>query len=49
MAVSEKVDIDNFTPCPAAKETGKKSSCEKCGLCSGTSGKGKKSVQILEH
>jgi len=35
--------------CPASKEAGFKSNCSKCGLCSGTFGKGKKSVQILTH
>ncbi len=49
VAVPEKIDSKDFVACPAAKETGKKSSCEKCGLCSGTKGKGKKHVQILEH
>jgi hypothetical protein len=28
---------------------GFKSNCSKCGLCSGTKGKGTKSVIILEH
>ena len=35
--------------CPASKEAGYKSTCQKCGLCSGTLGKGKKSVSINEH
>jgi len=35
--------------CPASKEGNYKSNCSQCGLCSGTSGKGKKSIQILEH
>ena len=38
-----------FTSCPASEEMGFISNCSKCGLCSGTSGKGKKSVIILEH
>ena len=38
-----------FTSCPASEEMGFKSNCSKCGLCSGTQGKGKKSVIILEH
>lgn len=38
-----------YTHCPASKEMGYISNCSKCGLCSGTSGKGKKSVNILEH
>ena len=35
--------------CPASKEAGFKSTCSLCGLCSGTAGKGKKDVIILEH
>lgn len=35
--------------CPASTEAGFKSNCAKCGLCSGTEGKGSKSVKILEH
>lgn len=38
-----------FISCPASKEMGFISNCSKCGLCSGTKGKGKKSVVILEH
>jgi hypothetical protein len=35
--------------CPASKEGQFKSNCSDCGLCSGTQGKGKKDVVILEH
>jgi len=35
--------------CPASKEMNFVSNCSKCGLCSGTYGKGKKSVKILSH
>jgi len=35
--------------CPASKEAGYKSTCDKCGLCSGTTGKGKKNVTINLH
>ena len=35
--------------CPASKEAGFKSTCALCGLCSGTAGKGKKDVVIIEH
>jgi hypothetical protein len=35
--------------CPASAEAGFKSTCSKCGLCSGTMGKGRKSIYILEH
>ena len=38
-----------FVNCPASNEAGFKSTCSACGLCSGTSGKGSKSVWILEH
>jgi hypothetical protein len=49
VAVSVKIEDKGYIQCPAAKETGKKSNCEKCGLCSGFKGKGKKSIQILQH
>lgn len=39
----------NAVSCPASAEAGFKSNCAKCGLCSGTLGKGRKSVKILEH
>jgi hypothetical protein len=43
----EKQDVVN---CPASKEGGYKSSCDKCNLCSGLKGtKAKKSVYILTH
>ena len=43
----EKQDVVN---CPASKEAGYKSSCDKCNLCSGLLGtKSKKSVYILTH
>lgn len=35
--------------CPASKEAGFKSNCARCGLCSGTLGKGKTNIKILEH
>lgn len=41
--------IKGLVQCPASKEMGFKSNCAKCGLCSGTEGKGNKSVVILEH
>lgn len=40
---------DGMVNCPASKEGGFKSSCDKCSLCSGQRGKGSKSVFILEH
>lgn len=47
--VVSKNPIQQYTSCPASKEMGFISNCSKCGLCSGTMGKGKKSVVILEH
>lgn len=41
--------IEGLISCPASAEAGFKSNCSKCGLCSGTEGKGNKSVVILEH
>lgn len=41
--------IDGMVNCPASKEGGFKTSCDKCGLCSGAEGKGKKSIYILNH
>ena len=41
--------IDGAVNCPASKEAGYKSHCSKCGLCSGSEGKGNKSVYILIH
>jgi hypothetical protein len=35
--------------CPASKEANFKSNCSACGLCSGSLGKGKKDVVILQH
>lgn len=39
----------DFVNCPASKEGGFRTSCDKCGLCSGQGGKGSKSIYILEH
>lgn len=47
IATDEK--LDSIVNCPASKEAGYKSSCSKCGLCSGTLGKGTKSIYILTH
>ena len=41
--------IDEVVNCPASKESDYRSSCSKCGLCSGTQGKGKTSIFILNH
>jgi hypothetical protein len=40
--------LENAVVCPASNEAGFKSTCEKCGLCSGQR-KGTKNIQILEH
>lgn len=47
--VASPEPISQFISCPASAEMGFKSNCSKCGLCSGTKGKGTKSVIILEH
>ena len=47
--IAAKEAIQNTVNCPASNEAGFKSTCSKCGLCSGTNGKGKKNVYILEH
>jgi hypothetical protein len=47
--VASPTPIPQFISCPASEEMGFKSNCSKCGLCSGTKGKGSKSVIILEH
>jgi hypothetical protein len=48
--IASKVNLDEgLIKCPASKEMNFKSNCSKCGLCSGTEGKGKKSVIIIEH
>jgi hypothetical protein len=48
--VLEDVSIDaNSIQCPASKEAGYKSTCAKCGLCSGLLGKGSKDVKITTH
>ena len=40
---------DNGINCPASKEAGNKTTCVKCGLCGGASGKSKKSIYIAKH
>jgi hypothetical protein len=47
--VVSETRIPGFIPCPASIEQGFRSNCSKCNLCSGTNGKGKKSVNILNH
>jgi hypothetical protein len=47
--VVSETQIKEFISCPASAEQGFKSNCSKCNLCSGTNGKGKKSVNILNH
>ena len=40
---------ENEFVCPASKEAGVLTTCEKCGLCSGWSAKTKKSIAIILH
>lgn len=47
--IASKSGDENAVVCPASNEAGFKSTCAKCGLCSGIMGKGKKDVKILEH
>lgn len=47
--IATPTKIEEVVNCPASKESDYKSSCSKCGLCSGTQGKGKKSIYILNH
>ena len=47
--IAAKEAIQGTVNCPASEESGKKSTCSKCGLCSGTTGKGRKNVYILQH
>jgi hypothetical protein len=48
LAVKNQLPKDDAIICPASKEAGFVSTCEKCGLCSGQR-KGRKNIQILEH
>jgi hypothetical protein len=47
--IATETKIDGIVNCPASKESGYNSSCSKCGLCSGTQGKGSTSIYILNH
>lgn len=47
--VASPTGIEGLVSCPASKEMNYKSNCSKCGLCSGTQGKGNKSIVILQH
>lgn len=47
--IASKDGSEDGVICPASNEAGFKSTCAKCGLCSGINGKGKKDVKILEH
>lgn len=47
--VASPIRLEQFISCPASAEMNFISNCSKCGLCSGTKGKGSKSVIILEH
>jgi hypothetical protein len=48
LAVKNQLPKNDAIICPASKEAGFVSTCEKCGLCSGQR-KGRKHIQILEH
>jgi hypothetical protein len=41
--------VEGTVNCPASKEAGYKSTCSKCALCSGSEGKGNKSIYIILH
>tara|TARA_R110000782_G_scaffold96183_6_gene180645 strand:- start:115 stop:819 length:705 start_codon:yes stop_codon:yes gene_type:complete len=47
--IATPTELNEYVNCPASKEMGYKSSCSKCGLCSGTKGKGSKSIFIINH
>jgi hypothetical protein len=47
--ISAENNINSAVSCPASAEMNYISNCSKCGLCSGTAGKGNKSVNILLH
>jgi hypothetical protein len=47
--IATDTKIQGAVNCPASKEAGYKSHCSKCGLCSGSEGKGTKSVYIMLH
>jgi hypothetical protein len=47
--IAAKEAIEGTVNCPASAEAGFKSTCSKCGLCSGTNGKGRKHIYIIEH
>ena len=47
--IATKDGSEDAVGCPASKEMGFKTNCAKCGLCSGTEGKGRKDIKILEH
>ena len=47
-AVEDNTNVTGVI-CPASEEGGNKATCASCGLCSGTYGKGNKSVKIIQH
>ena len=46
---SKDVKSSNEIGCPAAKENGARTSCDKCGLCAGNSSNSKKDIVINLH
>lgn len=49
VVTADVVKNKDVVNCPASAEGGNKASCNTCGLCSGTEGKGSKSVVIVNH
>ena len=47
--IASQNNDEDAVSCPASKEAGFKSNCASCGLCSGTLGRGKTNIKILEH
>ena len=47
--LSEPTTSENEILCPASKEAGQKTICEKCKLCSGTTSNSRKSIAIVQH
>lgn len=49
IASEDDLASDAEVLCPASEEAGHKSSCERCGLCMGTTSRSRKSVAIVAH
>jgi hypothetical protein len=46
--VGQPTNMEKYVNCPASKEAGKLTTCDKCGLCKGTASKGK-NIYINKH